>query len=260
MGSPFLGMDPYLEDPQLWQGFHSRFINACCELLLDRLPPEYDADIEERVQLVEIALDAADRYRPDVSVSRDAGTVERRAGATAAAVMAAQPVTIPALPVEEVIEPFVQIHRRDGRELVTAVELLSPANKSGRGRGAYRRKRDRLVRQGVHVVEIDLLTAGERTRLARPLPDGNYYVMVFRGDRAPDVDVYAWSLPDLLPTVPIPLRQPDPDVPLDLAAVLRIAYERGRYGRKLRYDRAPAGAFDGPTTDWITAVTRNAAR
>jgi len=239
MPGPFQGMDPYLEDPALWQGFHSRFINACCELLLDRLPPAYDADIEERVQLVEVAVESSDRYRPDVSVSRVPGEFSGHTTSAIATLPDLQPITIPALALEEVIEPFIQIVRGDGRELVAAIELLSPANKSGSGRSAYVRKRDRLVQSGVHMVEIDLLLAGERTRLAKPLPPGDYYAMVFRGDRKPDVDVYAWGLRGPLPPIAIPLRRPDPDVRLELSSVVDVAYSRGRYARKLRHDAPP---------------------
>jgi hypothetical protein len=35
--------------------------------------------------------------------------------------------------------------------------------------------------------------------------------------------------------VPIPLRQPDPDIPLDLASAAGRAYEQGRYGRLVNY-------------------------
>ena len=48
MPSPFPGMDPYLEDPAVWEDFHGEFIYECRHLLLDVLPPEYDAPRLER--------------------------------------------------------------------------------------------------------------------------------------------------------------------------------------------------------------------
>lgn len=52
--------------------------------------------------------------------------------------------------------------------------------------------------------------------------------------------MYGWSVRDPLPTVLVPLRQEDGVIPLDLAAVFQQTYERGRYGRILRYGEPPA--------------------
>ena len=90
---------------------------------------------------------------------------------------------------------------------------------------------------GVHVVEIDLLRRGTRTSFARPLPQGDYYTFVFFGDRRPNVSVYAWPLRRPLPVLPIPLRAPDPDVFMDLGAVVSNTYVRSQYGRKIDYGR-----------------------
>jgi uncharacterized protein DUF4058 len=55
MPNPFPGMDPYLEDPAFWSDFHATFINYCREALLDCLPDNYEARIDEKVRLVEVA-------------------------------------------------------------------------------------------------------------------------------------------------------------------------------------------------------------
>ena len=39
MPSPFPGMDPYLEDPAIWEEFHHVFITECMYQLSDRLFP-----------------------------------------------------------------------------------------------------------------------------------------------------------------------------------------------------------------------------
>lgn len=88
---------------------------------------------------------------------------------------------------------------------------------------------------------------GDRLALAKPLPVGDYYAFVTRNQRRPYVDVYAWGLRDRLPIIPIPLMPPDGDVQLDLSAVFASAYRRGRYDRRLRYDRPllpPLGPAD----------------
>ncbi|HUY34235.1 MAG TPA: DUF4058 family protein [Pirellulales bacterium] len=48
MLSPFPGMDPYWEAAGYGSDFHDGFIGACCGVLADRLPPNYDARIQER--------------------------------------------------------------------------------------------------------------------------------------------------------------------------------------------------------------------
>jgi hypothetical protein len=51
-------------------------------------------------------------------------------------------------------------------------------------------------------------------------------------------NVYSWPIRQALPIIPIPLLAPDPDVPLDLAAVFNTVYQRGQYERSIDY-RAP---------------------
>lgn len=120
--------------------------------------------------------------------------------------------------------------------------------------GEYRHNRRSLVKAGVHVVEIDLLRRGKRTELARPLPTGDYYSFVFRADRRPDVDVYAWGIRQPLPVVGIPLLAPDRDVPLELATVVNTAYDRGRYERKLRHETLLAEPLATADAAWASEV------
>jgi Protein of unknown function (DUF4058) len=41
MPSPFPGMDPYLEHPEVWPGFHLLLIAALAESLTPQLRPKY---------------------------------------------------------------------------------------------------------------------------------------------------------------------------------------------------------------------------
>ncbi len=69
--------------------------------------------------------------------------------------------------------------------------------------------------------------------------------------------MYAWSVRRALPTIPIPLVPPDPDVPLDLAAVFATAYERGRYARSLDYAAALAAPMADEDRTWAGDVIRS---
>ncbi len=221
MPSPFPGMDPFLETPALWSDFHARFITYWSDALADLLPDNYEARIDEKVRLVEVAP---------------------------ARVATLEPVTLSLVSEEEEAhERHIEILHRPERTLVAVLELLSPANKEEPGRSDYLAQRHALLRQPIHLVEIDLLIGGRRLPPEDGLPPGDYYALVSRGDRRPKCDVYVWTLRQRLPAIPIPLLPPDPDVWLDLAAVFATAYERGRYARSLDYASPPPVALDDPT-------------
>lgn len=48
MRSPFPGMNPYLENPELWSAVHNRLIVAIADDLVDRLSENYRVEIEKR--------------------------------------------------------------------------------------------------------------------------------------------------------------------------------------------------------------------
>ena len=264
MPSPFPGMDPYLESPRHWKDFHSRLINVLSEVIQRRLPPNYHATINEDVLLVE-PEPASPRKEvgPDVLVMRDTfrspGHVERPG---AAAVAEPEPVIIPnVVRLDPNVEPFVEIRHLPDQEVVTVLELLSPTNKTGTGRGQYLGKRDRLLRDEINLVELDLIRGGQRLRLERPLPPGHYYAFVSRSTRHPDCEVYHWRVRDQLPKIPIPLKASDADVRIDLSDAFQIAYERGPYQGFVRYDEPPPPpAFEAADAEWVAQTARAAVR
>jgi hypothetical protein len=103
-------------------------------------------------------------------------------------------------------------------------------------------------------VELDLLRGGRRLPLKKPLPAGDGYYFVSRADDRPNCQVSAWPLPHPLPTLPVPLRAPDPDLPIDLGAVFTIAYDRGRFQRRIDY-RGPLPPHLRPDEKpWVEGV------
>jgi Protein of unknown function (DUF4058) len=105
----------------------------------------------------------------------------------------------------------------------------------------------------VHLVEFDFLLGGRRLPTRRPLPPGDSYAIVSRCETRPNAEVYAWTLRDALPAIRIPLRAPDPDLVLDLAAVYEETFRRGRYGRSLRYGQPLNLPLPPGATEWIAA-------
>src|SRR5579884_3624733 len=220
MPSPFPGMDPYLEDPAFWSDFHATFINYCREALLDCLPDNYEARIDEKVRLVEVAPAGRKRIEPDVAATRHEPSSPPMPAPAGVATL--EPVTIPLIiEEEETHERYIEILHRPERTLVAVLELLSPANKE-----------------------------------ERALPPGDYYALVSPGDRRPNCDVYSWTVRQRLPAIPIPLLPPDPDVWLDLAAVFATTYERGRYARSLVYASPPPVSLDDGTRHWVMERAR----
>src|SRR3954465_2988415 len=123
MPSPFPGMDPYLEDPAIWEEFHHVFLTECMYQLSDRLPEGYIAKIDERVQLVSADDDAARQYVPDITVAGPrgrSGTASTTDGGTTATAVA--PVTIPFVESIEVREAYIEIVRLPDHDLVTSME------------------------------------------------------------------------------------------------------------------------------------------
>ena len=235
MKSPFPGMDPFLEEPAFWADFHSRFMNAWCEAIDEALPENYEANLGEHVYLVEHEPEARKLGHPDIAVSQTEWTAPILAEPDARAVATLEPVTIPLTLLDGPKEAYIEILHRPDRTLVAVLELLSPANKEQPGRTEYLAKRRAILVQQVHLVELDLLLGGRRLPMQQPLPDGDYYYLLSRAEKRLDCDVFAWGLRQPLPKLPAPLRAPDRDIIIDLAAVFAMAYERGRYSRKVNY-------------------------
>lgn len=248
MGSPFPGVDPFLEDPAFWLDFHLRFINIWCEAVAEQLSDEYEARIGERVYLVEHDPEARKLILPDVAIS---GGDWQTGARSASGAMLLEPEVVPLEIPEGPREAYIEILHRPERSLVTVLELLSPTNKTNPGRIEYLQKRTAILRQPVHLVELDLLQGGIRPPLKRAWPAGDYYYLISNYNSRPDALVYSWSLRDPLPTVPIPLREPDPDIQIDLAGVFATAYDRGRFRRALRYREACPAPLTAENQKWV---------
>ena len=217
MPSPFPGMNPYLEREGFWTDFHDRYVPAAAEAMLSQLVPKYIVQVTAHAYIHE--LPASDRRlligRPDNMViagpALDSGAIHRES----ALIEAPARVRLP-LAVDIERRPYLEIRDRDSQQVITVVELLSPSNKyRGADREQYVAKRDAVLHSSAHLVEIDLLRGGPRLPMDG-LPDTDYCVLVSRAGDRPNAGVWAVSLRDRLPVIPIPLAPPDGDVRLDL--------------------------------------------
>ena len=259
MPSPFPGIDPYIEAQGSWGDFHPSFVTYCRDSLNELLPEGYVAQLGEQVRLVGVTRQEAKRIIPDVAILGEKRKLASRAARPrqAGGTLTLEPVTIPLPRVTmEVRDVWIEILRLPKKVPISVIELLSPTNKTGEGFAEYQLKRRKTLRRKVHLIEFDFLLGGPRLPMDRALPPGDYYAMVARAQRRPDCDVYAWTMRDRLPRIPIPLSKPDPEIMLDLGSVFATAYERGRYGRLIDYNKPLTLVRKREDRSWAEGIAR----
>lgn len=265
MPTPFPGMDPYLERPNLWHGVHNRLIAALADLLGPLLRPRYFVAVEERSYLAD-PLAIGFTTVPDVSVLGPyaAPTLlpAGQAGGAGAATM--EPLLIELPMPEPVRETYLEIQEVAGEpnaglwmksadgdiNVVTLVEILSPWNKSSReGRVQYQRKRLDVLNSHTNLVEIDLLRAGQRSVQTRH--DAHYSILVSPAPLRPRAHFYPFTVREAIPAFHLPLQDNDDWPWIDLNALLHDLYDRAAYDLRIDYRSEPLPPFEGADAQWV---------
>ena len=250
MPSPFPGMNPYLEQEDVWQDFHERFIPLVATLLGGQLRPRYIVKIDEHIYVHELATESR-RWvgRADVSLGRGSPEAahEPAPAATTGLLEAPARVRLPAVDRERM--SYVEIRDCRDRELVTVIELLSPSNKSmSPDREQYLAKRMELLNGPTHLVEIDLLRGALPCRRTTG-PSAPNSVLVSRVEGRPNADFWPIALRQRLPEIRVPVRAPDSDARLDLQAVLAQIYDDAGYADYI-YEGNPRPRLDAHDAVW----------
>ncbi len=256
MPRPFPGMDPYLEEANLWPDVHLTLIIAMRAVLNASMPPGYAASADRYVWIHEPeGLERTKAIRPDVDIVK-----EQNIGTptTAAVIPAPRTVVLPVVRHEG--NKYLKIVDSRSKHLVTVIELLSPANKRpGLDREAYLTKRIDYLAAGVNVVEIDLLRGGQRLPFEDDLPPHcDYYALVCRARQMPAAGIWPFSVREPLPKIPIPLLPADGEVPLDLGLCLDRAIEESRFDLKLNYQQPPEPPLSQADTQWAKQLLAKA--
>ena len=256
MPSPFPGMDPYLE--RSWRDVHTDLVAMTRTTLNGVLPGDLVARMEERVVIDRIDFARIRAIYPDVSVYEDPNRPYSESTATAT-VNVAEPIILEPEK-DEHTEAYISILDPTGGELVTVVEFLSPTNKNPTTSAfrEYCHKRNDLGDAKVNLVEIDLVRQGDWLRLISPLvvPERGvteYRAIVRREHPQRQVELYPISLRSRLPVIPIPLRDKDKDVTLDLQPLIEQAYRNGRYDRT-DYTRDCDPPLEGEDAAWAAEL------
>ncbi|MEM8524529.1 MAG: DUF4058 family protein [Bacteroidota bacterium] len=238
MNNPFPGMNPYLEGA-LWSDVHHEMASAIRQLIAPKVSPKYITRIETYTVKDTAAEEEIGIMYPYVALLLRDKTAKPRV--TEQGVATLTPPTTAIRGTQSYLEvqvPVIEIRDRQNQQLITAIELLSPVNKRGQGLKQYREKREVLIRDGIHFVDIDLLRRGKRP-FAHPLVPKSHYLITLVRSREERTNIWAINVRDTLPTIPIPLQEADEDVALDLGKALEICFERGLYHLSLDYNELP---------------------
>ncbi len=257
MPSPFPGMDPYLETPPIWRDLHKNLATTIQHLLNPRLRPRYVAVIEPTVTYEQVTIMRPHTLMPDIAVLESSS----RTMLESATLIVPAPLVLATTLEYEVDQLTVEIRGVEEGELVTSIEVLSPTNKR-RGHQAYAeyiRKRQALLHSDAHLLEIDFLRAGERWPFEADLPLAPYFVFLSRAEDRSQVEIWPIRLQQELPVVPVPLRDEDPDVPLDLGVALREIYDAAAYDIRVNYRTPPPKPKLSPEdAAWVDQLLRQA--
>jgi hypothetical protein len=277
MPSPFPGMDPYLEAPEIWPDFHDALAGEIRAILNHTLPAPYYARLEMRPEIgIAEEEHTTRRIVPDVAFARYSRQSVQPSGV--AVLENARTTISPSVELQIAVDPirheFVEIRDpSQGHQLITLIEIVSPSNKRpGPDRQAYLRKQREVLDSNASLIELDLLRTGERLLVypevelfigqKDPVPD--YVALVNRAwKRAPNgamaYQIFPAQLTEPLPCFPVPLRQGQDEVPLDLQFVCQRAYDNGPYRRgAVAYERPPRPPLPDELVPWTEERLRAA--
>jgi hypothetical protein len=107
-----------------------------------------------------------------------------------------------------------------------------------------------VLESRTNLVEIDLLRGGRRLPTLERLKPADYFAFICRGQTRPRADVYAWSLRQTLPSVPIPLASDDREVALDLQAVFSRVHDDFGYDYSLDFAQPVQPPLSEADSEW----------
>lgn len=255
MPSPFPGMNPYLEHPELFPGVHHSLISEIAKLLTPQLRPKYRVAVE--VRMYNTTDDSSLIVGiPDVTIKSRQTTKDLTINNVAVAIQT-QPIKVKVPVPVTVKEGYLEVREVGTDILVTTIEILSPTNKrAGKGREAYEEKREKVLLSRTNLVEIDLLRRGNPMPIISTNPSSDYRILVCRGNRRPSADLYPFNLPDVIPSFPLPLRAEDTEPIVNLQLLLNDVYDLYGYDLVVDYHQEPVPKLREDDAAWSDALLR----
>lgn len=254
MPSPFPGMDPYLEHPDFWQETHHWLISEIAASLVPQIRPKYEIAIDKRIYEITDPNDSnGDSLLvgiPQVAIKRQSNSPDLPTRSVATLTIAL-PTTVKVPIPEKIKQTYLEVREMATKQVVTAIEILSPVNKrSGEGRLTYLKKRQSILGSLTNLVEIDLLRSWEPMPVLNSSIQSDYRVLVSRSDRRPFAELYGFNLRDSLPVFPMPLREEDVEPIVNLPELFAGIYDRAGYDYRIDYDREPVPSLSEENRVW----------
>lgn len=251
MPNPFPGMNPYLEHPEIWSGLHHWLIVELARYLSPQLRPKYRVAVEVRMYET-IGEQSLLVGIPDLTVKGSQAKTKQPITNVAVVQPPTQPQTVEVPLPETIKQGYLEVREVATSEVVTAIEILSPINKrSGEGRKQYERKRNKVLGSSTHLVEIDLLRRGQPMPVYHSNIPTHYRILVSRGDRRPQADLYTFNLPDAIPSFPLPLKSEDSEPVVDLQLLLSNIYDQASYDLAIDYTQEPVPPLLEKDRVWV---------
>lgn len=246
MKTKFPGMNPYLENPELWSEVHPWLIVQLARSLNPLLTPKYRAAVEKRIYSDSLLVEI-----PDVSIFQR--NVEEFRSVTTKGVLS-QPIQVNVPVSQEVRESYLEIRQVGTGIVVTVVEVLSPKNKRpGEGRDKYNAKRRKVLDSLSHLVEIDLLRTGDPQPISVDIKS-NYRILVSRANQRPKADLYPFNLRDPIPPFQLPLQSGDEEPVVNLYELLEEVYEEAALDLAIDYAKRPIPPVGEEDFKWIQTL------
>ena len=163
------------------------------------------------------------------------------------------------IPMPDILrETYLEV-KTSGDEVITCLEILSPANKvPGRGRSMYEHKRRWVLESRTHLVEIDLLRGGLPMAMSGNGHGSHYHILVSREERRPKADLLPFSVRHPIPDFTLPLQRRDEDVTVPLNSLLHELYDRAGYDLRIDYRADPEPPLEGEYAAWAAALLQEA--
>jgi hypothetical protein len=255
MKSPFPGMDPYLE--RHWEDVHTRLISYVADALQPQLAEDLIARMEEKVYVEDESDGDVSLRKPDVRVVDAPVPWRPHPGTAPATIVADEPIRLQPLG-DPIRQRSVLIYDVTGKRIVTAIEILSPWNKSPRSAlRTYLKKRSQYLNSDVNLVEIDLVRAGDWTKMVGrylvPKDAITTYRVTVTNAEEPEPYLYPIPLQARLPTIKVPLRPQDESALLNLQELIERAYLMGRYNR-VDYTQPCDPPLQGSDKEWAEQI------
>jgi hypothetical protein len=264
MTSPFPGMNPYLENPDLWSEVHHRLITAIADNIESHLSQKYRVAIEKRTYRTD-SEDSLLVGIPDVTILSVKQKTQKSDSYTATATLSTETanksvdVTLP-LPLE-IKEGYLEIREVSTGKVVTVIEVLSPTNKRTKeGRKSYLDKREKILQSDTNLVEIDLIRAGEKMPMITHIADTDYRILIVRSYRLPSAQLFAFSVRETIPNFTIPLQKGEQEIEVNLQDLLSVIYKKARFDLTLDYNIPPVPDLSVEAQEWMDQLLREQGR